>query len=350
MPIGLGGTAEPTHDPTTVGVLTLQPTDTPSALAEVQNTFMDVVYDLTIEQKVQAVTVTPARRATFVGKVPFTPIPGSLATQFFYSKNSDVAAKARVDTNATLNTPARRRLLGAASSAPSVFPSQHVLLDTAAPSVTPDKAAAAEWYVQLYLRNASYQNTSFDLVEFSATDVPVSTSAHAFVLFRKRPGYPDIFCVSESDMANSSYVRLGAARGHACATFSQAEPLDGLSFRSFGISPFAFRSEESTTMETSQLCSGDNAPQMVQVFALGCNVTWKGDVVCDVANPSRFVLLRVSCDGHVEKLRVKDDTVVLSPVACIVEGRLEPSDLFCRDPTSAHQLLGPHPCSQFAYV
>jgi hypothetical protein len=80
---------------------------------------------------------------------------------------------------------------------------------------------------------------------------------------------------------------------------------------------------------------------MAQVFALGCNVTRKGDVICDIKNPSRSVLLRISCDGHVEKLRLKNDTVILSPVACVIEGRLEPSDLFCRDPTSAHQLLGP---------
>ena len=204
----------------------------------------------------------------------------------------------------------------------------------------------AEWYVHLQRQNASYLNISFDLVEFSATDIPASNS-QGFVLFRKRPGYPDIFCISESDVANVSYVRLGAARGHACATFSHSGTAGAVSllaqssFRSFGISPFAFRNTTSTIVGIHELCIADRAPQMAQVFALGCNVTRKGDVFCDIKNPSRSVLLRVSCDGRVEKLRIKNDTVILSPVACVVEGRLEPSDLFCRDPTSAHQLLGP---------
>ena len=346
VPIGLGGASVLTYDPTSVGVLTLQPTDAPRELGAVVNAQAQMVYDLAIEQVVQSVAVEPARRATFVGRVPFTPIPGSYATKFYYSKNSLVSMKARVeesatvDTNSTLSLPARRRLLNLSSA-----------LGTVAPVMKHAKGEGVEWQVQLNLQNASFQNSSFHLLEFAATDAkPLSPAAQAVVLFRKRPGYPDIFCISESDRANASFVRLGAARGHACATFSQyTKPAgraghgeaDGLSFRSFGISPFAFRKEDAPIIGVHELCQKDRAPQMAQVFALGCNVTTNGDVICDMKNPSRFLLLRVSCDGLVETLRVKDDTVILSPVACVVEGRLEPSDLFCRDPTSAHQLLGP---------
>ena len=324
-PIGLG-TPVPTLD-----VIATAPTPQPSALGAVINALVELVYDLSIKQDVQAVVVEPARRATFVGRVPFTPVDGARATQFYYSKNSEVSSKARAENNSSSTLPARRRSLLSDSS----------LAATLAPSM--QDTAAAEWYVKLNLQNASYLNTSFDLAEFSATDVPLSNS-QVFVLFRKRPGYPDIFCISESDMANASYVRLGAARGNACATFSLGRAgsvSERSSFRSFGISPFAFRNEESTIVGVHQLCQKDRASQMAQVFALGCNVTRKGDVVCDIKSPSRSVLLRISCDGHVEKLRLKNDTVILSPVACVIEGRLEPSDLFCRDPTSAHQLLGP---------
>jgi hypothetical protein len=324
-PIGLG-TPVPTLD-----VIATAPTPQPSALGAVINALVELVYDLSIKQDVQAVVVEPARRATFVGRVPFTPMDGARATQFYYSKNREVSSKARAENNSSSTLPARRRSLLSDSS----------LAATLAPSM--QDTAAAEWYVKLNLQNASYLNTSFDLAEFSATDVPLSNS-QVFVLFRKRPGYPDIFCISESDMANASYVSLGAARGHACATFSLGRAgsvSERSSFRSFGISPFAFRNEESTIVGVHQLCQKDRASQMAQVFALGCNVTRKGDVVCDIKNPSRSVLLRISCDGHVEKLRLKNDTVILSPVACVIEGRLEPSDLFCRDPTSAHQLLGP---------
>jgi hypothetical protein len=354
----------------------LVPSDAPKSIVSVSpapsaSAVVVANFDLPILQQVRTVAMRPGRRASKVAQISFTPIPGALATEFYYSKNKDVYLKER-EVPAIVPDRTINQSTDSNSWYASGRRSSHVDLQQAGPQ----SDVLLTWRLGMELQTVSYQSLTIELLRVSWS-LPLEINAEFTVIFRKMPGRPDIFCISDFDESNETHVALGFSRGRKCSRFTAAKVSNG-SISSFWLSPFTFRLRDNNKLSdvsqnnVKQFCEADNTPHLIQLFAVACNSTEDGeDILCDLNKPSRALLLQVSCSGQMEQLQLASDSVVLSKVGCIVEvrfcmqshrdsyrgctfdeprtqGRLEPSDLFCRDPTSANELLGAHlDCAYF---
>jgi hypothetical protein len=250
-----------------------------------------------------------------VAQISFTPIPGALATEFYYSKNKDVYLKER--SGSAIVAAGNRSTLARRSFKPDP---QQAEAGTASDFPT-------TWRLDMELRTVSYHSMDVGLLRVSWS-LPSDMSAEYTVIFRKVPGRPDIFCISDFDESNETHVALAFSRGKKCSRFSSGNSAESSnsSISSFWLSPFTFRLyddgklSDGSPNNVEQFCEVDKTPQLIQLFAVACNSTQNGyDIACDLRKPSRALLIQVSCAGQMEQLQLVSDVVVLSKVGCIVE-------------------------------
>jgi hypothetical protein len=95
----------------------------------------------------------------------------------------------------------------------------------------------------------------------------------------------------------------------------------------FAMSPFSLFNT-SAKRGVANICDLESKSHKIHLFVLSC----RGDPdapACDFDNPSRSLLLDVSCEGNVKALRLHDDVVELSPTSCITCSTLDPFGDFC---------------------
>ena len=227
----------------------------------------------------------------------------------------------------------------------------------------PDKAYVS-WapLLELFPREAG---GSF--IRISWTDMNYSTTTKFYtVWFRDIDGreYQQLQCLAAGDDVDSVSPRVprddscGAngnagsnftgTRGSACHPFwavEQAAALSGervssttFTVSTFTISPFSLWAVPSNHTKAdwagrSNVCSHEARSHKVHLFVVACH----GDPAspsCDFDKPSRSILVEISCEGVVKRLKLQDDTVELVSSSCIQCTTLDPFGEFCKDQSS----------------
>jgi hypothetical protein len=133
--------------------------------------------------------------------------------------------------------------------------------------------------------------------------------------------------------------------GSACHPFWAVEQTatGSASSETFTISPFSLWAAQSNlTIDDwaglRNLCAYDYRSHKIHLFVLACHGN-PASPTCDVDKPSRSLLVEISCEGHVQRLLLEDDTVELSASSCIRCRTLDPFGEFCEDAKSEQPQL-----------
>jgi hypothetical protein len=89
----------------------------------------------------------------------------------------------------------------------------------------------------------------------------------------------------------------------------------------------------STWQGLAAVCSALGSPSFkLLLFVTRCRDGAEG-LDCDLANPSRAMLLQVNCDNRLVafELPLEDDSVALGPGACVLNSAISPYTLYCKD-------------------